>query len=609
MQEFRQRYHDSLRAYLREPGEEALKRTYDLGRWAITRNLGALDIVWVHHEALSACLDSEQSPERIASTVKVSSAFLLESLAAFEITHRGFREALVKLSQDAIQLAKANQMLEAQIRDRIEAEEVLREREAQLAEAQEVAHIGSWEWDIGAGTLRWTDEMYRLFRLEPDGGPLTYERYLDRVHPGDREMIGETVRRSVLTLEPFEFDHRLAPLDAGERWIHSIGRVVDSSGGRAVRMVGTAQDITERKGIHEALRRSEERFRSLIENSSDVITILNSDGTVRYKSPSVRRVLGYMEQEIVGGNIFDFIHPEDAPSLAVDFRSALLNTGESISRTYRIRHKDGSWRMLESIGKNLLGAPGIGGILVTSRDITEKVRLEEQLRETARQRAGETKQFAARVQRVQEEERQRIARELHDDICQRLTALRLRVNILEDDGTSAGQTVRRSLRSVKHELDRIITDVRRMSANLRPTALDLFGLDTALRTLCEEVQKTHGLTVRFEADDHRESRDDSQTEIALYRIAQEALHNAVRHSAASEVSLHLAHRDGTIRLAVRDNGRGFSPAAVRPGGASLNGYGLSSMRERAELLGGSFTVKSVPLSGTTVLVELPVEDA
>jgi len=605
--EFSQLYAGALRAYLSAPGEDALHTSYDLGRWAITKQLGALDIVWVHREALSALLESARSGEEATVAAKLSSTFLLESLAAFEMTHRGFLEALVKLSQDSIELARANQQLEAEIRERREAEESLKKSESRLAEAQGVARIGSWEWDIADDQLTWTDELYRLFRLDRDAAPLTYERYLACLHPDDRAIVDGTVRRAMETRAPFELDHRLLPGSGEERWIHSIGRVDLDARGNPVRMVGTAQDITAQKEIEDALRRSEELFRSLVENSLDVITILNPDGTVRYKSPSVERVLGYPERELIGRNIFERVHPDDAAGLLETFRVFLGTPGYSSAMVFRYRHADGSWKTLESLAKNLVEVPGIAGVLVTSRDITEKMRLEQQLHEAALERESDAREFAARVQRVQEEERQRIARELHDDICQRLTALRLHVNIIEDTPAGLGISRRKRLRSVKQQLDLMITDVRRMSANLRPTALDLFGLETALRTLCEEVQRTHGLPVSFKSDGGNGMREHPVAEIALYRIAQEGLSNAARHSSATRATLTLSHDGGRVSLTIRDDGKGFDPGAAARRGSSLTGYGLSSMRERTELLGGSFRVVSAPSEGTTIFADLPLE--
>jgi PAS domain S-box-containing protein len=605
LQDFAEQYACALKAYLATPGEESLHKAYDLGRGAIIGHLGALDIVWIHQEALSSILDTAAPGDELSRSTKLSSTFILEGLAAFEMTHRGFLEALVQLSEDAIQLGRTNQLLEAEIRDRREAEASLRKRESQLAEAQGVAHIGSWEWDITADTVTWTDELYRLFRLQRDSTPLTYSRYLACIHPDDREMLDATIRRAAESRQLFEIDHRLFGRNGEERWIHSIGRVVVDKTGATVRMVGTAQDITERKQVDAALRRSEELFRSLIENSLDVITILNADGTIRYKSPSVRNVLGYSEQDLLGQSVFDFVHPDEMARIAEDFRSCIGEADYTTTTILRFRHRDGGWRTMECLAKNLLGVPGIGGILVTSRDITEKLRLEEELHDAVRQREHEARQFATRVQRVQEEERQRIARELHDDICQRLTALRLHINLLEDDATPPGDETRKQLRSVKLQLDLMITDVRRLSANLRPMALDLFGLEAALRTLCEEVQRAHGVSVRFECEGNAWTRENPDTGIALYRIAQEGLNNAARHSAATGITLSLSRADETIVLRIRDDGKGFEPGQAPRQDSPLHGFGLNSMQERAELLGGTFRIMSTPLGGTTICAELP----
>src|SRR5260370_3715220 len=149
---------------------------------------------------------------------------------------------------------------------------------------------------------------------------------------------------------------------------------------------GIARDITEQKAARQTLKEREEYFRSLIENAAEVITVLNRDGTRRYVSPSIARALGYDPDELIGKNAFDVIHPEDAPELLKLFAEGLSSPGFTISKTFRIRHKDGSWKIHEATGHNLLADTAVSGVVVNSRDITNRKRLEQRL--TAQYQVG-----------------------------------------------------------------------------------------------------------------------------------------------------------------------------------------------------------------------------
>ena len=150
--------------------------------------------------------------------------------------------------------------------------------------------------------------------------------------------------------------------------------------GSPVGMVGVSMDVTERKRAEEALGKSEERFRALTQNSSDIITLLRTDGTVHYQSPSIKHILGYQLEELVGKCIFDYVHPEDLGRVRRAFARGLAEPDLHPSVQHRFRHKDGSWRYLESVGSNLLGEPMVGEFVVNSRDVTERVWAEEKLR-------------------------------------------------------------------------------------------------------------------------------------------------------------------------------------------------------------------------------------
>jgi two-component system cell cycle sensor histidine kinase/response regulator CckA len=158
--------------------------------------------------------------------------------------------------------------------------------------------------------------------------------------------------------------------------------------------VGIALDTTDYRkatetlnGAQEALRESEERFRSLVQNSSDIITVLEADGTIRYESPSLHRLLGYRPEEIIGKNAFEFVHPEDLNFVLQTFLARLQIPGTIPDIEFRFRHNDGSWRTLEAIGNNLLHDPQVKGVVINSRDITERKQLEDQLRQSQKMEA------------------------------------------------------------------------------------------------------------------------------------------------------------------------------------------------------------------------------
>ena len=143
-----------------------------------------------------------------------------------------------------------------------------------------------------------------------------------------------------------------------------------------------AEAKRERQRAEKSIKESEQRFRSLVMNSSDMITVFAPDGTRLYASPSIERVLGYKPEEMIGGNAFDLVHPDDAQRVREEFADRARNPGTGQPFEFRLRHADGSWRVFESIGTNLLGDPSVGGIVFNARDVTDRKRAEEDLKES-----------------------------------------------------------------------------------------------------------------------------------------------------------------------------------------------------------------------------------
>lgn len=231
---------------------------------------------------------------------------------------------------------------------------------------------------------------------------------------------------------------------------------------------------------------------------------------------------------------------------------------------------------------------------------------ERQLREAELQRSADLRRFAVSVQRAQEDERQRISRELHDDVCQRLAGMKLRAEVLEGEVLPANKQVSKGLRDFTKELDQTIVEVRRLSSNLRPSVLDDFGLITALRLLCKDFEKLHSIVTTFRAGESTRNAFDPDVEIALYRIAQESFSNIAKHADASHLVLSLQQENNVVSLIVKDDGRGFNDEDVTRSRSDSHGLGLISMRERANLLGGAFHLDSTVGKGTTITVTIPL---
>ena len=207
------------------------------------------------------------------------------------------------------------------------------------------------------------------------------QSFFDSIHSEDRQRVVDFLTEKAQ--QGFQLEYRIIRPDGQLRWIWNRGFPIEDESGRVYRLAGLAEDITERKTSEEKLRVRDQRFRALIENSSDGIALLGPDGVIMYASPSTPQVLGFTPEEIIRLNAFEMIHPDHQALLAKQVSELVKSPGTSITIEVRVRHKDGSWRWLEGALRNLLEEPSVGAIVNNYRDITSRKRAEEQLREPA----------------------------------------------------------------------------------------------------------------------------------------------------------------------------------------------------------------------------------
>jgi PAS domain S-box-containing protein len=387
-------------------------------------------------------------------------------------------------------------------------------------------------------------------------------------------------------------DEYLADLPGGRFWLESSLSAVRGPDGQVVAVVSFVRDVTAQKQAMAALRESEAKYRFLLENVNDIVYSIDGQGIVTYMSPQVRRY-GLQPGEIIGRNFLDFISPEDRQAVGTDAQRS-ISTGQEFPSQFRILDSQGQAHWFEDLGRVRRdpagNAVGLSGVL---RDITERKFAEEALQ-----------QAHGMLLHAREEERRRLSRELHDSLGQAMIAMHMRLGSFRAAAAPFLQApLLSSLDTMNDACNALIREVRQISYGLFPPTLEQLGLAPALRQLLSICPQA-GIEGHLTYPKERESvRFDMDVEVALFRIAQEAVNNALRHACCRQVVVELRHDDGQLLLSVTDDGHGFDPS--KP---AHTGIGLASIRERAEAVGGQVQVSSGP-GGTIIEARVPLPPA
>ncbi len=481
------------------------------------------------------------------------------------------------------------------ISDRKRAEEKLRESETQMRLVVEAAEMGTWDWDLRTGAVRWNEQHFRLFGREPETRVLSYKDFERSVHPEDREMVRERLEQAIEQDNVFQTEFRVVLPDRSTRWMSGYGRVVErEASGKVIRMTGVMFDATERKAIEEAVRQSEERLRLLVESASDyAIFSVTPDNIIESWNAGAEKVFGYAEDEIIGksGAILFTSEDQKRGVPAMEIKCA-TETGKAEDERWHIR-KDGSRFYASGVTQPLLDGQ-VRGFVKICRDQTEQIRAEKAVRD---------KEVLKKLVGAQEDERRRIARDLHDHLGQQMTALRLKLaNVREICGDAP---ICAKIEEIQRTAERIDADVDFLAWELRPAALDDLGLVAALENYVKEWSRHSGIPAEFYAAGMKRVRLAPEAETNLYRITQEALNNTHKHAGTNSLSVMIERRGSLVILIIEDNGVGFD---VEDKLTREKGIGLLGMGERAALLGGKVQIESTPQKGTTVFVRIPIEN-
>lgn len=418
---------------------------------------------------------------------------------------------------------------------------------------------------------------------DPDAGP-AHSETIERIWKG------ETTYESETLIKTLTGEKRHVML----RWKVVPGFEQDYS-----KVLVSMSDITPLRNFERELENSREMYREIVENIDEVIFSLDAEGKLIYASPAMEHYFGPGFESRLGVHFSSFVHPDDHGMIAERFDEQRRGISTPFECRFVVREGQVRWGIVHPVPVFHRG--GFTGIRGSVLDITE--RKEAEMRSL--QLGEQLRALAAGLQTAREEERILVAREIHDELGQGLTTLKLgialvRRSLLEHSTSKKILTEINELQELSRSVDGLVNSVRRISTSLRPEVLDELGLAEAIKWYSEQISRQSKIKCSVRISTQKIRLNDKMLTV-LFRIFQEALTNVVRHSGANKAEISLTQRDGKVTLTVKDNGIGITRENIR----DRRSIGLLGMEERAAGIGGVFTVLPASRKGTLVKVEVP----
>lgn len=498
--------------------------------------------------------------------------------------------------QDVTERRRAEDAL---VQARNQLEERVQARTAELTHSElrqrvllESTHAVPWEADATTWQFTYVGPQATDLLGYPPQQWLDIDFWTSRIHPDDREFAIDYCVRSAKCKANFDFEYRMITADGRTVWIHDIVSV-ESEDGKPKTLRGFMIDITERK-------QAQQNFASLLEAAPDAIIIVNQAGTIVLINAQTESLFGFDRENLIGQSV-EILLPARLRSRHVQYRQdyfgkprvRAMGSGLDLMAL----HKDGHEFPVEvslSPCQTSEGQIVIGSV----RDVTEQRHAQAEIRRSH----DDMRALARRLISAHEDERRRIARELHDDLSQRLASIAIDSSSLVSEVRPATEASADKLASLSDRIRQASMDVHQVSRRLHPSIVDELGLVKAIQSECHAFQERSGIALRYEGPSKCGSIAKS-TELAAYRMVQECLRNVEKHSRAVSARVELSVSETEISLIVTDTGTGFDPTKQR----EKAGLGMASLKERAGLLGGTVSIQSELGRGTTVTAHLPLK--
>ena len=420
--------------------------------------------------------------------------------------------------------------------------------------------------------------------------------YLDLIHPDDLLRAHKDLQKLREGQQNPPLEIRMRCQDGSYKWFLWHGQAFPEE--QLFYFAG--RNITERRQAEEQLRQSEARYRRIVETTGEGIWTINDQDKIDYVNRRGAEMLGYKPDEMLGRAPVEFLFPEDIPENLDKVQPSALS--ERRSTDFRMRRKDGStlWIHCTSVpiyadNGDYLGRLAMGTDMTDSKMAQDALRISEE----------RYRELSSHLQSIAEAERTRIAREIHDELGARLTAVKMDVSWCADQLVKQKAVPTTRLTAILDHVDQAIHMVRRIATDLRPSILDHLGLWAAIDWLVQDIAERTGIRADLTFDPAEPVVDPDETRAtALFRIVQEALTNVARHSHAAQMKIHVRASQDEIMIEIKDDGVGITEEQI----LGTKSYGIRGMAERIGAYRGEFIISGLPSFGTTLNVRIPMEE-
>ena len=355
-------------------------------------------------------------------------------------------------------------------------------------------------------------------------------------------------------------------------------------------IVGLLWQRARKRRAEAVLGESEKRFQLMTDTTPSLVWMCDAQGKITYLNERRIAFTGPDPKAGYGDTLAAYVHPDDLKNV-LDTVSEALKKHQPFSMEYRLRRDDGAYRWIFDVASPRVNGDGsFGGFIGSAIDTTDQKLAQQAL-----------ERVSGQLIEAQEKERSRIARDLHDDICQRLALLSMELAQTNRNSSGSPEALKKSLTDIQRHCSEIAGDVQSLSHQLHSSKLDYLGIVAAIRGFSKEFSQQHQVNVEF-SERNVPAHMAKDVSLCLFRVAQEALHNAVKYSGVSQFTVELTGMEDAVQLVVSDAGAGFDVEAAK----KKRGLGLLSMQERIHLVHGSFSVESQPWQGTRIIAAVPL---